>query len=264
MLNASWLLVTQVGWLWASVGVIATLALVLGLLARRLTAIPAGGGAGPPWVERLVVDGTFGLYLGWVSVATVANIGVQDPTAAATHPVAEPVPQPGVGRRAGLAVRAGCACHGEPQPRECDNAVCRQVSFTYGAGRPALWSHSNLGPEVHEWIRGEFGKVPMSFFAQMDACVKAGPLVSVSRRDGLPEDYGVTAPRTDARWVLYAGRNNRCFLPESQERTHRWLEGLEPGRHALHVVPGYGHLDIFLGRNAARDVFPGMLEELAR
>ena len=148
--------------------------------------------------------------------------------------------------------------------RECDNAVCRQVSFTYGAGRPALWSHSNLGPDVHEWIRGEFGKVPMSFFAQMDACVRAGHLVSVSRREGLPEDYGVSAPQTGARWVLYAGRENRCFLPASQERTHRWLEGVQPGRHSLHVVPGYGHLDIFLGRNAARDVFPGMVAELAR
>lgn len=74
VLNASWLLVTQVGWLWASVAVIATLALVLGLLIRHLTAIPAGGDAGPTWAERFVVDGTFGLYLGWVSVATVANI----------------------------------------------------------------------------------------------------------------------------------------------------------------------------------------------
>ena len=60
------------------------------------------------------------------------------------------------------------------------------------------------------------------------------------------------------------GRENRCFLPASQERTHRWLEGVQPGRHSLHVVPGYGHLDIFLGRNAARDVFPGMVAELAR
>ncbi|MHA6513525.1 hypothetical protein [Tessaracoccus sp. Z1128] len=75
VLNASWLLVTQVGWLWASVAVIVALALVLGLLVRRLTEIPADAdGAATTWAERLVVDGTFGLYLGWVSVATVANI----------------------------------------------------------------------------------------------------------------------------------------------------------------------------------------------
>lgn len=70
VLNATWLLVTQVSWLWASVAVILALAVTLGLLMKRLTDLPARGG----WGERIVVDGTFGLYLGWVSVATAANI----------------------------------------------------------------------------------------------------------------------------------------------------------------------------------------------
>ena len=69
-LNAGWLLVTQQGWLWASVGVIVALVVVLGLLVQRLADL------GPPAsaVQRVVVDGTFGLYLGWVCVATCANV----------------------------------------------------------------------------------------------------------------------------------------------------------------------------------------------
>nr|NLI49109.1 esterase [Propionibacterium sp.] len=147
---------------------------------------------------------------------------------------------------------------------ECRNPVCKMVSFTYGSGRPALWSHANLDDATHEWLRGEFAQVPMSFFAQMDACVRAGHLVAVSTRPGLPAHYGRTPPLTDARWVLLAGRNNRCFLPESQERTFAWLDAQQPARHALHVIDGYGHLDVFLGARADRDVFPLMLEELAR
>lgn len=69
VLNATWLLVTQQGWIWASVVVIVLLALVLGLLVRELTRRQASG-----TVERIIVDGTFGLYLGWVAVATCANI----------------------------------------------------------------------------------------------------------------------------------------------------------------------------------------------
>ncbi|MBM6401794.1 TspO/MBR family protein [Phycicoccus sonneratiae] len=69
VLNAGWLLVTQQGWLWASVVVIIALALTLGLLVRRLQEHPSYGHA-----ESVLVDGTFGLYLGWVSVATVANV----------------------------------------------------------------------------------------------------------------------------------------------------------------------------------------------
>lgn len=70
LLNGAWLLVTQAGWLWASVVVIVVLVLALGVIMHRLTEEPPAGGR----VESLVVDGTFGLYLGWVSVATVANI----------------------------------------------------------------------------------------------------------------------------------------------------------------------------------------------
>lgn len=70
LLNAGWLLVTQQGWIWPSVAVIVALALVLGLLVQRLAQLPDGGGP----LEWVVVDGTFGLYLGWVSVATAANV----------------------------------------------------------------------------------------------------------------------------------------------------------------------------------------------
>jgi len=69
VLNAGWLLVTQQGWLWTSVGVIMALLAVLTVLVVRLTALPE---AAP--IERVVVEGTFGLYLGWVAVATCANI----------------------------------------------------------------------------------------------------------------------------------------------------------------------------------------------
>lgn len=69
VLNAAWLLVTQRGWIWVSVVVIVALALTLGVLLRRLTDEPA---ASP--TETVVLDGTFGAYLGWVAVATCANI----------------------------------------------------------------------------------------------------------------------------------------------------------------------------------------------
>ena len=86
LLNAAWLLVTQVGWLWFSVVVIAALALVLGLLLWRLTAVRSGAESGVrsgSAVGSLVVDGTFGLYLGWVSVATCANIAAAGAASAA-------------------------------------------------------------------------------------------------------------------------------------------------------------------------------------
>lgn len=69
LLNAAWILLVQAGLVWATVPVMVLLVAILAVLFRRLRGVPARG----PW-ELLVVDGTFGLYLGWVSVATCANI----------------------------------------------------------------------------------------------------------------------------------------------------------------------------------------------
>src|SRR5205807_9831690 len=102
---------------------------------------------------------------------------------------------------------------------ECDNPVCKEVSFTYGTGFPALWKHENLNDETHEWLRNEFAHVPITFFAQMRKCVAAGRLLAVEYHDELPRDFTAQPPRTDARFVFFAGRENRCFLPESQVET---------------------------------------------
>jgi len=72
VLNAIWLLVTQAGWLWVSV-------LVIGVLLATLVGIVAVLHTTPPtradsWVEPILTDGTFGGYLGWVTVATCANV----------------------------------------------------------------------------------------------------------------------------------------------------------------------------------------------
>ncbi len=147
---------------------------------------------------------------------------------------------------------------------ECRNTVCRMVSFTYGSGFPALWSHANLDPATHDWVSGEFAEVPLSFFDQMARSIRAGHLVRVRPIDGLPESYTATAPQTDARFVFLAGDRNQCFLPESQRRSHEFFAGHRPNFDAFHRLPGYGHLDVFFGRNAARDTYPVILEELAR
>jgi tryptophan-rich sensory protein len=84
VLNATWLLVTQQGWVEASVVVILALLGVLVVTVRRLHRLPTMG-----WADRILVDGTFGLYLGWVAVATFANLAsaLTDADVSASRPV---------------------------------------------------------------------------------------------------------------------------------------------------------------------------------
>ena len=68
VLNAAWIAVVQAGLLALSVPVIVVLLGVLVVAVRRLAERRPDG-----VVEVVLVDGTVGLYLGWVTVATMAN-----------------------------------------------------------------------------------------------------------------------------------------------------------------------------------------------
>jgi hypothetical protein len=144
--------------------------------------------------------------------------------------------------------------------REKDTLVGKFVSFTYGAGFPALWRLENLDKTTMQWIQHEFANVPLTFFSHMKRCVKAGVLVP--NKKNTTETYAPAEPKINARIVLFGGRKNLCFLADSQQRSFDYLESIRPGFHKLYILEQYSHLDVFLGKNAHEDVFPIMIREL--
>jgi hypothetical protein len=68
-LNGLWLVTAQFGSLPLTVLAIIVLLALLGVTFSRTVIEPADG-----WADRLLVDGVTGLHLGWVTLATVANI----------------------------------------------------------------------------------------------------------------------------------------------------------------------------------------------
>lgn len=73
LVNAAWILSIQAGLLLLSVPVIAALLVVLVLIVRGLAAARRAGEE-RGLADTLIVDATLGLYLGWVTIATVANV----------------------------------------------------------------------------------------------------------------------------------------------------------------------------------------------
>lgn len=69
LLNAAWILSIQFDLLWLSVPVIVALLAVLVWTFLLCIRFPARGA-----VDAVITDGTLGLYLGWVCVATAANV----------------------------------------------------------------------------------------------------------------------------------------------------------------------------------------------
>lgn len=70
-LNGIWLLVVQADLVWLSVVVIVGIAVSLGLVLRNTADLPHEG-----WGADLTVSATHGLYLGWICVATCANVAL--------------------------------------------------------------------------------------------------------------------------------------------------------------------------------------------
>ncbi len=163
VLNAVWLLVTQQGWIWASVGVIALLVVTLGVLARRLADHPATSTA-----ERVVVDVTFGLYLGWVTVATCANV-----TAALIDSGVDP--GPAVADTAAVVVLAAAT--------GILAVVARRLRGDWAVAAAAAWGLA--------WIAvGRLTDEPASAVTGVAAIVAAGMVLAVNgyvrRGAGLP------------------------------------------------------------------------------
>ncbi|MFT4110479.1 alpha/beta fold hydrolase [Propionicimonas sp.] len=152
--------------------------------------------------------------------------------------------------------------------RECDVPECHMLSMMWGSGRPALYEHENLADVTHRRGGDLYGATSMHYYRHVRKMVEAGghPLkYEPGRSDlaSLPDDYWDNA-RTVATPVLFTtGANNRVFT-DSNIVNHQRLVALGCTQHELKVYPGYGHQDVFMGYNVARDCFPAMVEFMRR
>lgn len=166
LLNAGWLLVTQVGWLWVSVAVILALVGVLGVLVQRLTVQRTVG-----LVERLVLDATFGLYLGWVAVATCANV-------TATLVASGVRPGDGLAQALAVVVIAVAAAIGALLARQLGGRLAVAAAMAWGLGWIA-WARALDEPRslVTAWAAG------LAALIVMAAALRARGRRSSSRSD---------------------------------------------------------------------------------
>lgn len=150
-----------------------------------------------------------------------------------------------------------------PQARRemCNNAACHRTSLVFGR----CWNHTNLNEATHRQIDRFFGGVNMRLLnllmhmgyeghvmSNAPLCDRLDTEENVARLKGIPIQ-------------LWVGRDNAVLSPEATERTYETLcDMFEDGEYKRKVVPGYGHLDGWMGRNAWKDVYPMIREEVDR
>jgi cholesterol oxidase len=151
--------------------------------------------------------------------------------------------------------------------RECDVPECHLLSFLWGTGWPAMYEHENLLPVTHSRIGDLCQATGFSYDRHVRKMVLAGRAVKYDRGnpryDALPDDYLERATEITAPVLLMAGDRNRIF-GNSNKVCYQRLEQAAPGRHEYMTIPGYGHIDPFIGRHSAVEVFPQMLDFIKR
>lgn len=150
---------------------------------------------------------------------------------------------------------------------ECDVRPCHMLSFMWGSGKPALYGHHNLDDATHRRIADLCGGVGVHYYRHVHKMVKAGRAVKYDRSDRsmavLPDDYLAYAADVRTPVLLLTGDRNKVFA-DSNIVCHSVLDDAAPGLHELDMLPGYGHMDPFLGKNAHVDVFPKIADFLKR
>ncbi|KAL2131309.1 hypothetical protein VTI74DRAFT_5269 [Chaetomium olivicolor] len=150
-----------------------------------------------------------------------------------------------------------------PQARRemCNNAACHRTTLVFGR----CWNHSNLNEATHRQIDRFFGGVNMRLLNLLMKMGYEGHAMS-----NAPLYDHLTTPKNIKRLrgipiMMFVGRDNAVLSPEATERTYETLcDMFEDGQYKRKVVPGYGHLDGWMGRNAWKDVYPFVREEVDR
>ncbi|MEV6980330.1 alpha/beta fold hydrolase [Sphaerisporangium sp. NPDC051017] len=152
---------------------------------------------------------------------------------------------------------------------ECREPACHMQSFMWGSGRPAMYRHGNLTPRthVHERLADLNGAADVNYYRHIGKMVRAGRAVKCEPgnplHDRLPDDYMAEAGQVPTPVLFMTGDHNDVFT-DSNIVCHKILSKRAPGRHELQVIPGYGHIDPLIGKNAHVDVFPRILDFLKR
>ncbi|KAI0779458.1 cholesterol oxidase [Fomes fomentarius] len=152
----------------------------------------------------------------------------------------------------------------------CNSAACHRISLVFGR----CWNHANLNEATHRHIDRFFSGVNMTLLHLLmrqgseGHILANGPLFEVlTTPENVRKHIGGQLPI-----FLFVGRDNAVLSPRATEKTYEILcdtfgQSGQNGHETMYrrrVIPGYGHLDCWMGRNAWRDVFPIVRAEVDR
>ncbi|MGI9407384.1 MAG: alpha/beta hydrolase, partial [Hyphomicrobiaceae bacterium] len=147
-----------------------------------------------------------------------------------------------------------------PIPREekTTNATSNRIAVLYGP----LYELDQLNPATLKWGLPEtFGHANITAFKHLARIARQQSLVGADGDD----IYMLHLERLAIPIHFIHGAENACFDPVSTQRTvDRLSKANGANLYSRSVIPGYGHIDCIFGKNAARDVYPEIVQHLEK
>jgi len=146
-----------------------------------------------------------------------------------------------------------------PRSERCGLAVCRWINAIFGCTH----LHAQLNQATHDQIPDMFGVGNLTGLRHLGLMLQGEIAVDAYGLDR----YLPHVDRLDLPIHFVAGIRNDIFHPQGTERTLNWLGqhfGSQKARqnYSVTYLEHYGHLDALIGRDAAVEVFPQLLERL--
>jgi alpha-beta hydrolase superfamily lysophospholipase len=156
-----------------------------------------------------------------------------------------------------------------PLPHACDNEFCRRASFMFGIPYRADDMQALHDAPKPNGLWAQFGRMPLVAYMHCVQNLRRGWMAGWDADDG-----DLTAIQRSGRFAagnnhvtLITGNENQVWHRDSIDRMYEWLlRVLEPAAHGRvhkHVLPRYGHQDLYWSDRASEDVYP-LIEKAIR
>ena len=138
------------------------------------------------------------------------------------------------------------------------DAVSNRITFLYGQ----LYELDQLNQETFDVLHELFGVSNIDAFMHLSEMIRSEKVVTLEGEDlympNLKETMSIPI-------TFIHGEENACFLPESTKISFESLKELHPEvPYERHLIPNYGHIDCIFGKNAAKDVYPFILNHFEK
>jgi pimeloyl-ACP methyl ester carboxylesterase len=139
-----------------------------------------------------------------------------------------------------------------------DNPVARRIFFIYGD----VYDYENINrPTMEDAVPSFFGGGNITFFEHISLMIRASEARDARGRNAYLSN--LDAFKLPVNFIT--GEHNKMFVPAGLQRTYDTLRRANgPANYTQHVIRNYAHLDLWLGTNAERDVWPTAIAELEK